>query len=210
MTTQQARCVHDRPRTTDRCRRMGRKPHDAGRCGVRGRPEPLAACRVRQNGRSLALGNCPSGESRLNSWPWKAVQRPALPDPRERLLGAGEAGTGEGRGALVLLQHDGADGRSSWRACGPRRRTRPRARSRTPTRLIITDANATMRVHDRMPVILNDGRGPPMDRARPAAGRAAGAIPGRGDDRLARQPTMPRTAGSSRMRGWRSRWRLSE
>ena len=65
MTTQQARCAHDQPSTTDRCRKMGRKPHDAGRCGVRGWLEPLGACRVRRNGRSSALGNGPSGESRL-------------------------------------------------------------------------------------------------------------------------------------------------
>ena len=33
-----------------------------------------------------------------------------------------------------------------------------------------------MRVHDRMPVILEEnGRGPPIGRARPATGRAAGA-----------------------------------
>ena len=53
--------------------------------------------------------------------------------------------------------------------------------------LIITDANAAMRVHDRMPVILGHRRGPPVGRARPAAGRAAGAVPGRGDDGLARR-----------------------
>ena len=46
---------------------------------------------------------------------------------------------------------------------------------------IITDANAAMRVHDRMPVILATECGPPVDRARSTAGRAAGALPGGGD-----------------------------
>ena len=44
--------------------------------------------------------------------------------------------------------------------------------------LIITDANATMRVHDRHAGDPGDGFGPPMNRAWPAAGRAAGTIPG--------------------------------
>lgn len=62
MTTQQARCVHDQPRTADRCLRMGRKPHDAGRCGVQGWLETLAACEERRNGRSSVLGSRSSGD----------------------------------------------------------------------------------------------------------------------------------------------------
>ena len=58
----------------------------------------------------------------------------ALPRPGERLLGAGEARAREGRGALVLLQHEGRAAVLHGRACGPRRTIRPRARSRTPTR----------------------------------------------------------------------------
>jgi catechol 2,3-dioxygenase-like lactoylglutathione lyase family enzyme len=65
MTTQQARCVHDQPRTTDRYLRMGRKAHDAGQCGVRGWLETLAACEERRNGRPSALGSRSSGESRF-------------------------------------------------------------------------------------------------------------------------------------------------
>ena len=45
-------------------------------------------------------------------------------------------------------------GRSSWRACAPRRPIPRPARLADTYTLIITDANATMRVHDRMPVIL--------------------------------------------------------
>ena len=64
--------------------------------------------------------------------------------------------------------------------------------------LIITDANAVMRVHDRMPVSWRRTQ-PAVDRARPAAGRAAGALPGRGDDRLAgrrRRQEQPDRAAS--------------
>ena len=41
---------------------MGREPHGAGRCGVRGWLEPSVACRERRNGRLSALGSSPSGE----------------------------------------------------------------------------------------------------------------------------------------------------
>ena len=34
MATREARCVHDRPRAAERGHKMGRKPHDAGPCGV--------------------------------------------------------------------------------------------------------------------------------------------------------------------------------
>ena len=67
MTTQQARCVHDQPRTTDRYLRMGRKPHDTGRCSVRDWLVTLAACEVGRNGRSSALGSRPSGEFSVQS-----------------------------------------------------------------------------------------------------------------------------------------------
>ena len=77
---------------------------------------------------------------------------PALPDPGERLLGAREAGPREGRGALVLLQHDG---RAAVLHGGPvGRGIGPHGEVADTYTLIITDANAVMRVHDRMPVIL--------------------------------------------------------
>src|SRR4051794_16622860 len=65
MTSRRVTCVHDRPRITDRCRKMGRKPRDAGRCSVRGWLEPLAACRERRNGRLSALESRQCGEFRL-------------------------------------------------------------------------------------------------------------------------------------------------
>jgi GNAT superfamily N-acetyltransferase len=34
VATRRARCVHERPRTAERCRKVGREPHDAGLCGV--------------------------------------------------------------------------------------------------------------------------------------------------------------------------------
>ena len=77
----------------------------------------------------------------------------ALPDPGERVLGAGEASQGAGRGALVLLQHDGRaavlHGGPVGRGVGP-----DHGEVADTYTLIITDANAVMRVHDRMPVIL--------------------------------------------------------
>ena len=72
--------------------------------------------------------------------------------------------------------------------------------------VIITDANAAMRVHDRMPVILA------TDAARrwiePGPLPAELLVPYPAEEmRLGGSATTPRTAGSSRMRGWRSRWR---
>ena len=78
----------------------------------------------------------------------------ALPRSRPAASGSRRSPPGEGRGALVLLQHEGRAAVLHGRACGPRRTIRRRARSRDTYTVIITDANAAMRVHDRMPVIL--------------------------------------------------------
>ena len=50
MATRRARCVHERPRAAERCRKVGREPHDAGLCGFRGWFESSEACRNRRNG----------------------------------------------------------------------------------------------------------------------------------------------------------------
>ena len=143
---------------------------------------------------------------KLGAWPWKAVQRQRCLIPRAA-SGSRRSWPREGRGALVLLQHDGRaavlHGGPVGRGVGPA--TGEVADTYT---LIITDANATMRVHDRMPVILATGRGPAVDRARPAAGRAAGALPGRGDDGVAgrrRRQEQPDRAACGHGRAGRAR-----
>src|SRR5512132_473074 len=67
MAIQQSRCVHDRPTTAQRCRKMGRKPHETGRCGVRGWFGLSEACRMRRNDATSTLGSRLSGESRFNA-----------------------------------------------------------------------------------------------------------------------------------------------
>ena len=72
--------------------------------------------------------------------------------------------------------------------------------------VIITDANAAMRVHDRMPVILA------TDAARrwiePGPLPAELLVPYPAEEMQAwRVATTPRTAGSSRIRAWSSPWR---
>ena len=85
-----------------------------------------------------------------------AVERrpaPALPDPRERLLGAREAG--REKGVAPWSYYSITVGRPFFMAGLWAEASDPATGEVADTyTLIITDANATMRVHDRMPVIL--------------------------------------------------------
>ena len=77
----------------------------------------------------------------------------ALPDPGERLLGTGEAGSREG--VAPWSYYSMTDGRPFFMAGLWSEVHDPATGEVADTyTLIITDANATMRVHDRMPVIL--------------------------------------------------------
>ena len=135
---------------------------------------------------------------KLGAWPWKAVQRQRCLIPASGFWEPEKPA--REKGVAPWSYYSMTDGRPFFMAGlwaeAPDPATGEVADTYT---LIITDANATMRVHDRMPVILAIGRGPPMDRARPAAGRAAGALPGRGDDRVAgrrRRQEQPDRAAS--------------
>ena len=66
IATRGPRCVHERPRTDERGRKMGREPYDARGCGRRGCFGPSEACRMRRNDASSTVGSQPSGESRLS------------------------------------------------------------------------------------------------------------------------------------------------
>ena len=119
---------------------------------------------------------------KLGSWPWKAVQRSGVSMPAsgfwepEKL--AREKGVAPWSYYSIIARRPffmaGLWAEASDPATGEVADTYT---------LIITDANATMRVHDRMPVILAT-RGPPRDDARNSRssrcrdGRAGEADPG--------------------------------
>ena len=75
MTTQQARCVHDRPKAAGRRLKKGSKPENAELDGVPDCVEPSEACRMRRNDASSNLRSRPSGKSRVAAWSQTSHER---------------------------------------------------------------------------------------------------------------------------------------
>ena len=144
---------------------------------------------------------------KLATWPWKAVQRQRCLVPASGFWEPEKAA--REKGVAPWSYYSMKDERPFFMAGLWAEAHDPATGEVADTyTVIITDANAAMRVHDRMPVILA------TDAARrwiePGRCRPSCWCPTRRRRcRLGASATPRRTAGSSRMPGWRSRWRMS-
>ena len=137
-----------------------------------------ALCRRRQGDPALPAQQRPSGQTRRMAVEGGAAA--ALPDSGERLLGAGEAGPREGRGAWSYYSM--TDGRPFFMA-GLWSRSRPsHGRGRGH---VHADHHRRERDHARARPHAGDPGdrcGPPVDRAWPLPAELLAPIPGRGDE----------------------------
>ena len=92
---------------------------------------------------------------KLGSRPWRAVHRKPCRVPASGFWEPEKPGRTSGQGALVLLRHEGREALLHGGLVVGLTSTSATGEITDSYTVIITDANATIRVHDRMPAILS-------------------------------------------------------